>query len=120
MAQNKHEQSHKQNVTELDSGATLSDPVCGMNVTEESPHHLAHNGKSFFFCSAKCKHSFESDPEKFTGPQRKKKLPKRWSPAQSIPVRCTLKFNRMGPEAAPSVAWRSSRSCPPWTTTIQN
>lgn len=72
MAHNKVEPSNKQNVIELDSGSKLTDPVCGMNVTDKSPHHLAYEGKSFFFCSAKCKHTFEKEPEKFTGPQRKK------------------------------------------------
>ena len=25
----------------------LRDPVCGMSVTEASPHHLEHRGKDF-------------------------------------------------------------------------
>ena len=38
----------------------LKDPVCGMAVTVESPHHLEHDGRSFYFCSARCQSKFEA------------------------------------------------------------
>ncbi|MEA3301169.1 MAG: heavy metal translocating P-type ATPase [Pseudomonadota bacterium] len=70
MAEN-NERSHNQAVKKQDFGSQLTDPVCGMNVTEESPYHVAHEEKSFYFCSAKCMHTFESEPEKFTAPRNK-------------------------------------------------
>ncbi len=30
------------------------DPVCGMTVKPESPHHYHYNGSKYRFCSAKC------------------------------------------------------------------
>ncbi|MBU4019615.1 MAG: YHS domain-containing protein, partial [Gammaproteobacteria bacterium] len=36
----------------------LKDPVCGMSVSTESPHQLAHDGRTFYFCSAKCQSKF--------------------------------------------------------------
>ena len=42
------------------------DPVCGMNVDEnKAPGTVVHNGKTYYFCSAGCKASFEKEPEKY-------------------------------------------------------
>lgn len=43
----------------------LKDPVCGMNVTEQSPHSLQHAGKMFYFCSAGCKGKFTENPSQY-------------------------------------------------------
>ncbi len=43
----------------------LKDPVCGMSVTEQSPHHLEHDGQSFYFCSTSCQTKFSADPAKY-------------------------------------------------------
>ncbi|QHE89391.1 heavy metal translocating P-type ATPase (plasmid) [Hydrogenophaga sp. BPS33] len=43
----------------------LKDPVCGMAVTEQSPHHLGHAGKRHYFCSAKCLTRFAAEPAEF-------------------------------------------------------
>ena len=40
----------------------LKDPVCGMTVTAQSPHQLAHDGRTFYFCSAQCQSKFAADP----------------------------------------------------------
>ncbi len=42
----------------------LKDPVCGMNVTEKSPHHLENEGRTVYFCSAGCKAKFAADPQR--------------------------------------------------------
>jgi len=44
------------------SAAELMDPVCGMTVTEQSPHHAEHEGRSYYFCSAKCLAKFAAEP----------------------------------------------------------
>nr|WP_181374782.1 heavy metal translocating P-type ATPase [Polaromonas sp. E10S]AWD71990.1 P-type heavy metal-transporting ATPase, ZntA [Polaromonas sp. E10S] len=46
--------------------SVLKDPVCGMIVTKASPHHLVHESRSLYFCSAKCKSKFEASPKKYT------------------------------------------------------
>ncbi len=48
---------------------TLKDPVCGMTVTPQSKHHVAHAGNDYFFCSAGCAAKFEADPEKYLDPR---------------------------------------------------
>ncbi|WP_144097309.1 heavy metal translocating P-type ATPase [Croceicoccus sediminis] len=46
--------------------ATAVDPVCGMSVTIESAAHVAeHDGATHYFCSARCKDKFVSDPEHY-------------------------------------------------------
>ena len=45
--------------------AALKDPVCGMAVTEQSPHHFEHAGRAYYFCSAKCRSKFAAEPAKF-------------------------------------------------------
>lgn len=41
----------------------LVDPVCGMSVTVESPHHAVHEGKDYYFCGAHCLTKFQKDPQ---------------------------------------------------------
>jgi Cu+-exporting ATPase len=45
----------------------LKDPVCGMAVTAKSEHHAAHDGKPFYFCSAKCLSKFVAEPAHYAG-----------------------------------------------------
>ncbi|WPC67291.1 heavy metal translocating P-type ATPase [Rhodoferax ferrireducens] len=46
----------------------LKDPVCGMTVTAQSPHQLVHDGRMFYFCSAKCQGKFAADPLRYLSP----------------------------------------------------
>lgn len=42
------------------------DPVCGMNVDEKKAAGTAvHGGKTYYFCSAVCKATFEKAPAKY-------------------------------------------------------
>jgi Cu+-exporting ATPase len=42
------------------------DPVCGMNVDERKTNLKAEfEGKTYYFCSASCKKSFEANPKKY-------------------------------------------------------
>lgn len=44
------------------------DPVCGMNVEEKSAAgNAVHSGTTYYFCSPKCQHEFESNPAKYAG-----------------------------------------------------
>ncbi|MBX9610993.1 MAG: heavy metal translocating P-type ATPase [Burkholderiales bacterium] len=45
----------------------LKDPVCGMTVTEESEHHVKHEDRPYYFCSAKCRSKFIAEPARYTG-----------------------------------------------------
>ena len=42
------------------------DPVCNMEVNEKDAAATStYNGKTYYFCAAGCRESFEKDPEKF-------------------------------------------------------
>ena len=47
----------------------LTDPVCGMSVTEKSAFHLKLNDKDFYFCSGGCHDKFQNDPDKYLNPK---------------------------------------------------
>ena len=47
---------------------TLRDPVCGMEVSADTPHRLSHQGEDVLFCSAHCKAKFAAEPEKYAKP----------------------------------------------------
>ena len=45
--------------------AGLKDPVCGMSVTEQSEHHALHEGRPYYFCSARCQTKFSAEPTRY-------------------------------------------------------
>ena len=46
----------------------LKDPVCGMNVTKQTPHQHEHSGKPYYFCSTGCKTKFIAEPQRYLQP----------------------------------------------------
>jgi Cu+-exporting ATPase len=44
---------------------TLTDPVCGMDVTKDSEHHIQYAEHDYYFCSSNCFDKFEADPEQY-------------------------------------------------------
>ena len=59
---------HSDTLTSGTAGEALKDPVCGMTVTEASPHKAAHAGRAYWFCSAGCRTKFLAEPQKYLGP----------------------------------------------------
>lgn len=41
------------------------DPVCGMDVKENSPHRAEHDGDLYLFCSDGCRQKFQREPERW-------------------------------------------------------
>ena len=42
------------------------DPVCGMDVDENSaPATSDYEGRTYYFCAPGCKREFDSDPQKY-------------------------------------------------------
>jgi P-type Cu+ transporter len=52
--------------------ATDRDPVCGMKVDPANPRGGIHThaGKTYGFCSPRCRERFAADPERFLAPER--------------------------------------------------
>lgn len=46
----------------------LKDPVCGMTVSPESPHHLEYQSTEYHFCSISCQDKFQLSPAKYIEP----------------------------------------------------
>lgn len=68
-------QSHLNIDVGINNSENLKDPVCGMTVTAHSAHQSAHMGRSFFFCSTKCKSKFDADPMQYMGEHGDKSKP---------------------------------------------
>ena len=46
------------------------DPVCGMEVNEETAAGKSeYKGQTYYFCAPGCKAAFDKDPEKYLGGQ---------------------------------------------------
>ncbi len=43
----------------------LSDPVCGMTVTNSSEYHLQYYNTEYYFCSSGCLGKFKAEPDKY-------------------------------------------------------
>ena len=43
----------------------MKDPVCGMDVTDQSGYRHEHAGRMYFFCSAGCRSKFAGNPGKY-------------------------------------------------------
>ncbi|MGM0701303.1 MAG: heavy metal translocating P-type ATPase [Pseudomonadota bacterium] len=44
----------------------VTDPVCGMKVDpHQTEHRASHEGKTWYFCSARCQQKFEGDPDAY-------------------------------------------------------
>lgn len=46
------------------------DPVCGMSVDRDGPHHHHHEGATFYFCSDNCLRRFKDNPASFLDESR--------------------------------------------------
>ncbi|CAN5817531.1 heavy metal translocating P-type ATPase [soil metagenome] len=68
----------------------LKDPVCGMAVTAEASHHLEHEGRPYFFCSAGCQSKFAVDPSRYiakiAGPDAPATTPGPSAPSNAHPA----------------------------------
>ncbi|WP_410210395.1 heavy metal translocating P-type ATPase [Aquirhabdus sp.] len=50
------------------SAALERDPVCGMTVSPDSPHHHVYQDHSYHFCSGHCLNKFKAQPEQYLTP----------------------------------------------------
>ena len=52
-----------------ETGVRAIDPVCGMQVSEDSQHRHVHEGTQYLFCSGSCHDKFVSTPDRYLKPQ---------------------------------------------------
>ncbi|MDO8280478.1 MAG: YHS domain-containing protein, partial [Burkholderiaceae bacterium] len=59
---------HARGPDDEEAHPALQDPVCGMHVTEDSPHKAEHAGRPYWFCSAGCRTKFVTNPQTYLQP----------------------------------------------------
>ena len=47
------------------AGNVLQDPVCGMDIGKDSPHHTEYGGGKIYFCSEHCLTKFQENPSAY-------------------------------------------------------
>ena len=59
---------HRDPPASVPADKALKDPVCGMTVTQGSPHHAELAGRPYWFCSAGCRTKFLAQPQTYLVP----------------------------------------------------
>ncbi|MDO9599331.1 MAG: heavy metal translocating P-type ATPase [Azoarcus sp.] len=79
------------------------DPVCGMTVKRDSPHHLLHAGHTWRFCSAKCQTRFEANPERYLSPAAEDSEPVAEGTSEGTEYTCPMhpEIRQTGPGNCP-------------------
>src|SRR5574337_1287047 len=62
-----HDHAHHHAASDREGGGEgVKDPVCGMTVDPKTAKHQAeHGGKTYYFCSARCRERFVAEPERY-------------------------------------------------------
>jgi len=64
--ENMTEQNEEQKPADGEAVIEAVDPVCGMTVEIATAHFTSeYNGKTYYFCAAGCKRSFDKEPQKY-------------------------------------------------------
>jgi Cu+-exporting ATPase len=57
--------------TDASAAHTVKDPVCGMDVDPHTTkHRTQHAGRTYYFCSARCRERFIAEPTKYLTPEK--------------------------------------------------
>jgi Cu+-exporting ATPase len=60
-----HHHDQTSNPDKAAEGNVLKDPVCGMDVGKDSPHHTEYGGGKIYFCSEHCLTKFQENPSAY-------------------------------------------------------
>jgi Cu+-exporting ATPase len=78
----------------------VKDPVCGMSVDPHTAKHRAeHGGRTYYFCSARCRERFVAEPEKFLAPEAAGAPPVAAGTIYTCPMHPQIR--QIGPGACP-------------------
>ncbi len=89
-------QAHTQELTP----EPVIDPVCGMAVDPHAtPHRQDHQGRTYYFCSARCRAKFIADPAKYLPPGRRTAPPIAEGTIYTCPMHPQIR--QLGPGACP-------------------
>ena len=102
--QKDHHRHHAHGQPAAASGGTavadgVRDPVCGMTVDpHKTPHRQEHGGRTYYFCSARCRDKFSTEPAKYLG-----QSPAKPSVPEGTIYTCPMhpQIRQVGPGACP-------------------
>ncbi len=94
---------------------TDTDPVCGMTVKPESPHHYQYHDAEYRFCSAKCLTKFQASPEAYL------KKPETTHDAKGVIYTCPMhpEIRQPGPGSCPKCGMALELESPSVVTGIE-
>ena len=79
---------------------TVKDPVCGMNVDPHTSKHRAeHGGRTYHFCSARCREKFVATPAAYLGGEAAKPAPVPAGTIYTCPMHAQIR--QVGPGSCP-------------------
>ncbi|MFZ6750738.1 heavy metal translocating P-type ATPase [Undibacterium sp. Ren11W] len=84
----------------INSAAGLKDPVCGMNVTPDSPHHTEYQNTTYYFCAASCLEKFRQNPQIWLDPAQRP-APKTAAKDAIFTCPMHLEIEQVGPGTCP-------------------
>jgi len=84
-----------------DTLAPDKDPVCGMTVKPDSPHHAEHGGRTYRFCSARCRERFTADPRTYVEPNAPVAQPEPDAAGKEYTCPMHPEVRRIGPGTCP-------------------
>ena len=74
----------------------LKDPVCNMNVTDQSVHHFDYQHHPYYFCGAKCRTKFIADPQAYLHPTPKEPEPVKPGAIYTCPMHLEIRQDHPG------------------------
>ena len=74
----------------------LKDPVCNMNVTDQSVHHFDYQHHPYYFCGAKCRTKFIADPQAYLHPIPKEPEPVKPGAIYTCPMHLEIRQDHPG------------------------
>jgi P-type Cu+ transporter len=82
--------------------ATAIDPVCGMRVDpHKTERRAAHQGRTYYFCSAGCQAKFTAAPDKYLAPKADQKAPASVPPGTIYTCPMHQQIRQPGPGTCP-------------------
>ena len=105
------------------------DPVCGMEVSEETEYRFIHNDREYLFCSEHCLHKFQDGPQQYLGKQAAPAPPPKAAlytcpmhpevqqPGPGSCPKCGMALEPMG---APAPATKAEYTCPMHPEVVQD
>jgi heavy metal translocating P-type ATPase len=92
--------AHPQRGSHGDPDQGVKDPVCGMRVDPHTAKHRStHEGRTYYFCSAKCREKFEANPEQYLEHESKSAAPVPKGTIYTCPMHPQIR--QVGPGSCP-------------------